>query len=77
MEELKIEMKQMSKYKNKSGTELSFTGNDSVTLLVKEVINETIRILNRDDYTHKNQVLGLDKTREAIEFLKENFNIND
>ena len=62
------------KYKNKDGIELSFTGNDSVTLLVKEVINETIRILNSDDYTHKSKVLGLDKTFEAIEFLKENFN---
>ena len=39
----------MSKYKNKAGDELSFTGDDSLTKLVKEVINETIRILNRDD----------------------------
>jgi hypothetical protein len=65
------------KYKNKDGIELSFTGDDSLTKLVKEVINQTIKILNRDDYTHEAQVLGLDKTEEAIRFLKENFDIGD
>jgi hypothetical protein len=65
------------KYKNKDGIELSFTGDDKLTELVKEVINQTIKILNRDDYTHEAQVLGLDKTEKAIKFLKENFDIGD
>ena len=67
----------MSKYKNKDGIELSFTGKDDVTLLVKEVIGEAIRILNRDDSSRKNIVLGIDNTLEAIKFLEKNFDIGD
>ena len=67
----------MGKYKNKDGVELSFTGKDEATVLIKEVISETIRILNRDDYSHEAQVLGIDKTVEAINFLRENFDIDE
>ena len=34
----------MDKYKNKDGIDLSFTGDDVQTKLVKEVIEEAIRI---------------------------------
>ena len=36
----------MSKYKNKDGFELNYSGNDSHKVLVREVISEAIRILN-------------------------------
>ena len=35
----------MDKYKNKNGTMLSFTSNDLHTQLVKEVVQEAIKIL--------------------------------
>jgi|TARA_Y100000310_G_scaffold155083_1_gene154567 hypothetical protein len=53
------------KYKNKDGIELSYTGNDMHTKLVKEVISEAIAILDKRFYP------------ECKEFLKENFNIED
>ena len=53
------------KYKNKDGIELSYTGNDMQTKLVKEVISEAIAILDKRFYP------------ECKEFLKENFNIED
>jgi len=55
----------MSKYKNKDGIELSFTGNDSLCQLVREVVSEAIDIL--DEGRHY----------ECKEFLKENFNLED
>jgi len=73
----------MEKYKNKNGVELNFdnmtqSGKDgSGVTLVQEVIIEAIKILNRDEHTHKSQVLGINNTAEAIKFLKENFDIND
>ena len=51
------------KYKNKDGISLNYTGNDIHTKLVKEVISETIKMLN--DY----------KVADATDFLKENFDI--
>ena len=36
------------KYKNKDGIELSYTGNDVQTKLVKEVVSEAIKLLERD-----------------------------
>ena len=67
----------MSKYKNKDGIQLSFTGKDEVTILVKEVIGEAIRILNRDGSSRRNIVLGIDNTLEAVKFLEENFDMGD
>ena len=37
------------KYKNKDGIELSYQGNDSHKTLVREVIEESIKILNMYD----------------------------
>jgi hypothetical protein len=53
------------KYKNEDGIELSYTGKDNYTKLVKEVISEAIDIL--DDGRHY----------DCKEFLKENFNIEE
>ena len=51
------------KYKNKDGISLNYTSDDIHTNLVKEVILESIRML--EDY----------KIDDTIEFLKENFDI--
>ena len=40
------------KYKNKDGIELSYTGNDVQTKLVKEVISEAIAILDKRFYAN-------------------------
>lgn len=57
------------KYKNEDGIELNYTGNDVQTKLVKEVVSEAIDILNDVD--------GSKRTKEAIHFLKVNFDIGD
>ena len=36
------------KYKNKNGISLSYTSNDIHTRLVKEVVSETIKLLETD-----------------------------
>ncbi len=63
----------MNKYKNKEGIELSYTGNDSHQVLVREVIREACKILttyNRDDK------ISMDYTiRKTKDFLEENFNL--
>ena len=56
------------KYKNKNGIELNFTGKDSLSILVKEVVNEAIKKLNDVD--------GAQRIQETVNFLKENFNID-
>tara|TARA_Y100000593_G_C4305618_1_gene335582 strand:- start:1886 stop:2068 length:183 start_codon:yes stop_codon:yes gene_type:complete len=53
------------KYKNKDGIELSFTGNDSLSVLVREVVGEAVSMLK-----HNHAQL-------TIKFLKENFDIKD
>ena len=64
------------KYKNKNGTELSYTNdNDMHQVLVKEVISEACKILNeynRFDDKSAEWAIG-----RGINFLKENFNIED
>ncbi len=73
----------MAKYKNKDGIELNFNnmtqgGKDgSGVTLVQEVIMQAIKILNRDEYSHRNQVLGIDNCTDTINFLKENFDIDE
>ena len=61
------------KYKNKDGIELSYTGNDIHTLLVKEVIGEAIKLLDfPPSYS------GCEKSmNKCKEFLKVNFNIEE
>jgi len=53
------------KYKNKDGIELSYTGNDYGQKLVKEVVGEAIKLLERNH------------SQLTINFLKENFDIKD
>jgi len=53
------------KYKNKDGIELSYTGNDIQSKLVKEVVGEAIKLL---EHNH---------TQFTINFLRENFNIKE
>ena len=64
------------KYKNKDGIELSYTNdNDMHQVLVKEVISEACKILNeynRFDDKSAEWAIG-----RGINFLKENFNIED
>ena len=65
----------MDKYKNKDGIELSYTGNDSHQVLVKEVIEESIKILNMYDKNCKISMgMAMNNTKK---FLRANFNIGD
>ena len=65
----------MSKYKNKDGISLNYAGDDSHKVLVREVISESIRILNSHNMFDK-QSMGwaIDRT---INFLEENFDIKE
>ena len=65
----------MSKYKNKDGIELNFTGDDIQSKLVKEVVEEAIKILNMYDRSCKISMgMAMMNTKK---FLKTNFNIGD
>ncbi len=65
----------MEKYKNKDGIELSYTGSDIHTLLVKEVIGEAIKITKQYNMWDKASCqVALTNVRN---FLKINFNIED
>ena len=65
----------MSKYKNKDGIELSYTGNDMQAKLVKEVVEEAINILNTYQMDSP-QSMGW-AIQKGVDFLKTNFNIKD
>ena len=63
----------MDKYKNKDGIELSFTGNDTTSVLTREVIQEAIKILGMYDRNCKISMgMAMGNTKK---FLKTNFNI--
>ncbi len=63
------------KYKNKDGIELNYSGDDSHQVLVREVIEEAIRILQE---FNPESMRSRDESRyDCIDFLKENFNIGD
>ena len=63
----------MDKYKNKDGIELSYTGNDSHQVLVKEVIEESIKILNMYDKNCKISMgMAMNNTKK---FLRNNFDL--
>jgi len=53
------------KYKNKDGIEINYSGNDIQSKLVKEVIGEAIKLLERNH------------TQFTINFLRENFDIKE
>ena len=65
----------MDKYKNKDGLELSFTGNDTTSVLTREVIQEAIKILGMYDRNCKISMgMAMGNTKK---FLKTNFNIGE
>ena len=64
----------MDKYKNKEGIELSYTGNDSHQVLVREVISEAMKILSMYDRNCKISMnMAMSNTKR---FLKTNFDID-
>ena len=65
----------VSKYKNKDGTELSFTSKDEFTQLVKEVVSKAVEMC--DEYNRwdtNSSDITLDKIKK---FLKENFDLEE
>ena len=65
----------MTKYKNKDGIELNYTGNDSQSKLTREVVSEAINIFqgyNKFDARSAEWALS-----RGVNFLKENFDIPD
>ena len=65
----------MEKYKDKQGIELSYSGKDAHSILVKEVVGEAIKILGMYDRSCKIS-MGYAMTNTK-KFLKENFNLED
>ncbi len=57
------------KHKNKDGISLNYTSDDIHTRLVKEVIGETIEILENGTWS------TYIKIQKAVAFLKENFDL--
>ena len=65
----------MTKYKNKDGIELNYSGNDIQSELTKEVVEEAIKILNMYDRSCKISMgMAMMNTKK---FLKSNFDIGD
>ena len=63
------------KYKNKEGIELSFTGKDTTSVLVKEVIQEAIKICDTCNFWDKHSLRFA--IRDVRKFLTTNFDITD
>ena len=65
----------MSNYKIKDGISLNYEGNDSHSVLVKEVIMEAIRILNsHNHFDSQSKSWAIDR---GINFLETNFDIKE
>ena len=65
----------MSKYKNKDGISLSYTGNDAHQVLVREVISEAIKLCSEyNRWDADSMGFALSRTRN---FLKDNFDIKE
>ena len=61
------------KYKNKDEIELSFTGDDTTSVLVREVVGEAVKILGMYD---RNCKISMNMAMSNCKkFLKENFNL--
>ena len=64
----------MEKYKNKNGISLNYQGDDSHKVLVREVIEEAIKILGMYDRNCKISMgMAMSNTKR---FLKTNFDID-
>jgi hypothetical protein len=65
----------MSKYKNKDGISLNYQGDDTHKVLVREVIEESIKILSMYDRSCKISMgMAMNNTKK---FLRANFDIGD
>ena len=65
----------LNKYKNVEGIELSYTGNDSHQVLVREVVGEAIKILNMYDRNCKiSQGMAMNNCKK---FLRVNFSLDE
>ena len=65
----------MSKYKNKQGIELNFTGDDSTSILVREVVSEAVKLCSQYDWSNETSMrFALRRTKD---FLIENFDLGD
>jgi len=62
------------KYQNKEGLSLNFSGKYTTALLIKEVVEKAIEML--EDVPGKD-LQTLSGVNDTIEFLKENFDIED
>ena len=63
------------KYKNKDGIELNYKGDDIHRVLVREVIEEAIRILNsHNHFDSQSKSWAIDR---GINFLETNFDIKE
>ena len=63
------------KYKNKNGISLSYTGQDTHSELVREVVREAVKILGMYDRNCKISMgMAMSNTRKL---LRENFNLED
>ena len=63
----------MKKYKNKNGVELNYAGDDSHKVLVREVIEEAIKILGMYDRSCKISMgMAMSNTKK---FLRTNFDL--
>ena len=57
------------KYQNSNGISLNYTGDDVHSELVKEVVNEAIKLLETGQWS------SYIKIQKAVAFLKENFDV--
>ena len=63
------------KYKNKNGVSLNYTGKDTHSELVREVVREAVKMLGMYDRNCKISMgYAMSNTKK---FLKENFNLED
>tara|TARA_Y100001963_G_scaffold131622_1_gene189221 strand:+ start:2346 stop:2543 length:198 start_codon:yes stop_codon:yes gene_type:complete len=63
------------KYQNKEGISLNFSGNNSTSVLVKEVISEAVKILGMYDRNCKISMgMAMSNTKK---FLRENFDLEE
>ena len=47
------ELEKSMKYKNKEGIELNFSGSDSTSVLVREVISEAVKLCSEYDWSNE------------------------
>lgn len=63
------------KYKNKDGTELNYTGNDSHSVLVREVISQAVKICS--EYNWHDETSMRFALSNIKDFLITNFDLEE